>query len=451
MKVHTLETTIVKPVHHDRRRLWLSNLDLLHGRIHLPTVYLFRPAGDHDDDVSSSVASKQKGYFDTKLLKEALSRTLVTFYPLAGRLARGDEEGGRVEVDCNGEGVLFREAEADASLDELGEFMPGAELLKLVPRVDYSQGISSYPLVVLQVTRFKCGGVSLGTGIHHSLADGESALSFINTWSNMARGLPPAVSPFLDRTILRARNPPSPKFHHSEYDPAPTLINNPNQPENPSKKPTTMAILRFKPEELNALKELANPGTNESKVRYSTYQILTAHIWRCVSKARGLADDQPTRLHMSVDGRSRLNPPVPSGYFGNVIFHATPIATVGELVKEPMVRTLERIRQAINRMDDEYLRSAIDYLEDPDDPASVMQVPGTCQSPNLKIISWIRLPFEYGDFGWGKPLYCRPANLFEGKGNLLPRNADGSLSLAICLEEDAMVAFQKLVHDVGSC
>ncbi|CAL1358702.1 unnamed protein product [Linum trigynum] len=70
-----------------------------------------------------------------------------------------------------------------------------------------------------------------------------------------------------------------------------------------------------------------------------------------------LADDQTTRLHMSADGRSS----------------STPLATVGELVQEPMFRTLVRITQSINRTDDKYLRSAIDYLEDPDDPASVMR------------------------------------------------------------------------------
>ncbi|CAI0394632.1 unnamed protein product [Linum tenue] len=451
MEVNILETTIVKAANDKEetssppgQRLWLSNLDLVHGRIHLPLLFLYKRD-------PNSLASHD--FFDARLLKEALSQALVPFHPLAGRLAR--DEKGRIEVDCNDEGVLFREAEApEIGLDEIDDFMPAsellkAELLKLLPSVDYSRGISSYPLLLLQVTRFRCGGVSLGIGTHHSLVDGESAMSLINAWANTARGFPPVVSPFLDRTILRARNPPAPKFHHSEYDPSPVLINGtPNRTENP----TAMAVLTFTPDQLNALRKQVNPNQySKSKAGYSTYQILTAHIWRCVSRARGLADDQPTRLHMSVDGRSRLtNPPVPTGYFGNMIFHATPTAVAGELVSEPIVRTLERIRRAIDRMDDEYLRSAIDYLEDPIDPNGVMQVPETCRSPNLKIISWIRLPFEFTDFGWGRPTDYRPASLFEGKGNLLPWNGDGSLSLAICLEADAMVSFQQLVHDVDS-
>ncbi|CAL1358778.1 unnamed protein product [Linum trigynum] len=456
MEVNILETTIVKPANDKEetssppgQRLWLSNLDLVHGRIHLPLLFLYKR------DLNS-LASHD--FFDARLLKEALSRALIPFHPLAGRLARDEEE--RIEVDCNGKGVLFKEAEApEIGLDEIDDFMPASELLKLVPRVDYAEEISSYPLLLLQVTRFKCNGVCLGIGTHHSLADGQSAMNFINTWSDMARGLPPIATPFLDRTILQARSPPSPKFHHTEYDPPQTLINNNNNSKNPTqidpKNLTTMSIVTFTPDQVRALiTKCANPSNDHSNVRYSTYQIMTAHIWRCASRARGLADDQPTRLHISVDGRSRLvnRPPFPVHYFGNVIFHATTMVKAGELVSEPIARTVERIRRAINTMDDEYLRSAVDYLEDPNDPAGVMQVPGTCRSPNLKIISWIRLPFEYSDFGWGRPVSYRPANLFEGKGNLM-HGTDGSLSLVICLEEGAMVAFRKLVHDddVGGC
>ncbi|CAN1328618.1 Shikimate O-hydroxycinnamoyltransferase [Linum perenne] len=371
------DTTIVRP-HSDtpRRSIWLSNMDLLHGRIHLPTIYLYKPDGSD-------------GFFDSKSLKDALSKLLDTFYPAAGRLSK--DENGRIEIDCNGEGVLFREAETDLKMSDLGEFMPGTDLLQFVPRVDYSAGLSSYPLFVTQVTRFSCGGVCLGTGWHHTVADGEGALSFINAWSDVARGKPVPVQPFLDRTLLRARSPPSPKFEHEE--------------------------------------------DNESKTKYSTYQILTSHIWRAVTKARDLPIEQPTKLHISTDGRTRLNPPLPKGYLGNCVFHAT---------------TVDRIHDAIKKMDDEYLRSAIDYLEDPNDSSAIMQVPGTCRTPNLKIISWMRLPFECADFGWGKPIFNRPANLFEGKGNILPKySVDGNLSLALCLETYAMDNFRKTFYDVN--
>ncbi|CAN1809415.1 Shikimate O-hydroxycinnamoyltransferase [Linum perenne] len=435
MKVNVIESSIVCPLEktNSTHRLWLSNLDLVHGRIHLPLLYFYK-------------AVETERFFEAGLLKEALRRVLVLFYPIAGRFVR--DEKGRLGVECNGEGVLFVEAETDFRLSQVGESAPNSELLKLVPRIDYSQEISSDPLLLLQVTRFRCGGVSLGLGISHRLADGVSTASFINAWSNMARGLPPTALPFLDRTHLRARNPPSPKFHHPEYDSPPTIINNPVQPS-PIPKPTSTTIIKFTPTQLSSLRAKAENPDND--VRYTTHQILSAHIWRCVSQARDLADNQPTRLNMPVDGSSRLRPPIPREYFGNMIFHTTIVAMVGELVSEPIARTVSRIHRAIEKMDDEYLRSAIDYLENPAEPSGVARSPRVCQSPNLAIISWTRIPFDSADFGQGSPILVRAAYTAEGKGFILPMNEDGSISLVICLEDDAMVAFQKLVHNAASC
>lgn len=82
-------------------------------------------------------------------MKEALAGVLVSFYPMAGRLAK--DGNGRIEINCNGEGVLFVEAEADCCIDDFGEITPSPELRKLAPMVDYSGEIDSYPLVITQV------------------------------------------------------------------------------------------------------------------------------------------------------------------------------------------------------------------------------------------------------------------------------------------------------------
>ncbi|XWS09470.1 hypothetical protein CRYUN_Cryun40dG0087300 [Craigia yunnanensis] len=73
------------------------------------------------------------------------------------------------------------------------------------------------------VNTFKCGGVCVGVGFQHTLGDGTSALHFINCWADTARGLSPSIAPFMDRTLLRARIPPIPTFHHVEYDPPPSM------------------------------------------------------------------------------------------------------------------------------------------------------------------------------------------------------------------------------------
>ena len=61
------------------------------------------------------------------MLKEALSKTLVPFYPMAGRL--GSDENGRLDIICNAEGVLLIEAETTSTIDDLGDFVPSLKLL----------------------------------------------------------------------------------------------------------------------------------------------------------------------------------------------------------------------------------------------------------------------------------------------------------------------------------
>ncbi|KAF3620574.1 Shikimate O-hydroxycinnamoyltransferase [Capsicum annuum] len=208
---------------------WVQAITTSHGPMH----------GSSYMDQSSLVTATPGGhqdvqfFFDGKVLKDALTRALVPLYPMGQQQTQYIPTSwglGRVElflqstptpletiqgrpltpikIDCKGQGVLFVEADSDDVVDDFGDFAPTLELRRLIPAVDYSQGIESYALLVLQITHFKCGGVSLGVGMQQHAADGASDLHFINTWSNMARGLDLTVPPFIDSTLLCARDPP---------------------------------------------------------------------------------------------------------------------------------------------------------------------------------------------------------------------------------------------------
>nr|KJB71596.1 hypothetical protein B456_011G132100 [Gossypium raimondii] len=435
MEITIKESAIVRPAEDTpKRSLWNSNLDIVMTRYHLPTIYYYKPNGSSD-------------FFDTCRLKEALSKILVPFYPIAGRL--GYDENGRLEIICNGEGVLFVEAETTSVMEHLiGDFTENHQVLSLVPKVDYSEGISSYPLIVLQVTKFKCGGVCLGVGIQHTLGDGAAALHFINSWADTSRGLTPAIAPFIDRTLLRARDPPTPKLHHVEYDPSPALMSA-SKSQSDDHKPSIVSTLELTADQLNTLKAKAKVANANGGVKYSSFNILAAHIWRCVSKARGLPADQDTKLYFPVDGRYRLDPPLPPGYFGNVIFTTALIAQAGDLETESFTDTIKRIHERLNQINDEYLRSAIDYIEKVPDLNTLVRGPHTFRCPNLVVVPWNWLPIYEADFGWGCPIYMGPGNVVqEGKIYILPSPVnDGSLSLATRLETPHMKAFEKLLYE----
>ncbi|KAK8509317.1 hypothetical protein V6N13_062366 [Hibiscus sabdariffa] len=349
MEVGTKETTVVTPSEGTpRTNLWVSNIDLVMTVYHISTVYFYKPNGGSD-------------FFDTKLLKEALSKILVSFYPIAGRL--GYDENGRLQI----------------------------------------------------VTTFKCGGVSIGVTSQHTLADGPSALHFINSWADTARGLSPTIAPVLDRSFLRARQPPIPKFRHVEFEPSPTLktVSDPSIP-----RPSIVSIFKITAEQVKALKDKVNEASGNTK-----YSILTAHIWRCAIKARELADDQEIKLTIPIDGRNRLRPPLPHGYFGNVIFHAAPEALAGEIQSESFIDTY--------------------------DVKTVRRGAATMQCPNLSINSWMWLPIHDADFGWGRPVFMRPANIVhEGKSYILPSpTGDGSLTLVTRLETAHMKRFGTFLYE----
>lgn len=138
MKITVTDSTIVLPSSETpQHRLWISNLDNVIVRSYLPVVSFYRPDGSDD-------------FFDTKVMKESLGRVLVPFYPIAGRLRHS--AGGRLKIDCNGQGVLFIEAVAEGGMDGFKDFAPSNELLQLSPSVDYTDDVSSYPLLLVQVT-----------------------------------------------------------------------------------------------------------------------------------------------------------------------------------------------------------------------------------------------------------------------------------------------------------
>ncbi|KAJ1392967.1 Transferase [Sesbania bispinosa] len=134
----------------------LSDIDDQEGlRFQTPAIQFYR--------YDPSMAGKDP----VEVIRKALAKTLVFYYPFAGRLREG--AGRKLMVDCTGEGVLFIEADADVTLNQFGyalqpPFPYSEELLYNVPG---SEGILNTPLLLIQAREGSdktVGNISLYVG-----------------------------------------------------------------------------------------------------------------------------------------------------------------------------------------------------------------------------------------------------------------------------------------------
>lgn len=127
-----------KPTPHEVKLL--SDIDDQDGlRFQIPVIQFYR----YDPSL--------KGKDPVDVIRKALAKTLVFYYPFAGRLREGP--GRKLMVDCTGEGVLFIEADADVTLKQFGDalqppFPCWEELLYDVPG---SAEVLNTPLLLIQV------------------------------------------------------------------------------------------------------------------------------------------------------------------------------------------------------------------------------------------------------------------------------------------------------------
>jgi len=103
-------------------RVPLSEWDPIGSITHVPLIYFYRLSQNFDLSPNCTIASNSK---------DSLSRVLVPFYPLAGRLHWISN--GRLELNCNAMGVLFFEAQSSSSLEDLDHFSPSSEYQYLFP------------------------------------------------------------------------------------------------------------------------------------------------------------------------------------------------------------------------------------------------------------------------------------------------------------------------------
>lgn len=436
VEVSVDEVCHVKPevpteaAHH---HLYLSSLDLFwRDFLYNRRLLFYKIHGLHEQSLM------------VEKLKSSLSQVLVPFYPLAGRLA-SNHGSTRPAIDCGDQGVELVHASVDASLQELEEanFQPCAFFNKLAQwaQIDFSK-LNDLPLLSIQVTKFRCGGIAIGYAHSHVVGDGRSMWHFMNSWAEVARGKAMTLAPTHDRSFFRVDEPSQEIASHMNLPPRredSEGLTGPLKPE----EPLVERLFHVSAHMIASLKSLAHthPPPIMPPRGFSSCEVLCAHWWRRVMKARNLVDHDLVRFAVLADMRTRVTPPLPPSYFGNAIMFAFANSTYGELKGDEFGNIALKIHQASQDCDEPRLWAKVHWLELHGNVfgnrvqflGSIMNV---ASSPKFNV---------YGvDFGWGKPIAVRTVHV-NGDGEMvLFRNPHGGIDVCMPLTRPTM---ERLLQD----
>uniref|UniRef100_A0A0C9RJ01 TSA: Wollemia nobilis Ref_Wollemi_Transcript_15217_1661 transcribed RNA sequence n=1 Tax=Wollemia nobilis TaxID=56998 RepID=A0A0C9RJ01_9CONI len=443
-------------------RMFLSNLDLLWLPVNnVQRLRFYKISWENE---FSSVVER---------LKESLSLVLVYFYPLAGRLDKG--ESGREEINCNDGGVEFIEASINIPFDEVekDKFQHKAFFESLV-RMAHPLHQQNYdtPLLSIQVTDFEGGGMCIGTTLHHVVADGNSFWHFMKSWAECCRGVPVSKLPEHRRTVFKRENkspiPISFKAEEMVHDciAGAKIFKFIPEELQPEKREEISAEDAEKHEE-NLRKWVDHKGelvystfcfteqmTRQLKQRIgasTSFVAVSAQFWRCVIKAQEVPEEEPVKFVMFADCRSRVKPPLPPSYFGNCLYIGMAQTTAKELFgEEGLWFAAGVIQELVNSCTAEsQINNMVDWLESMESAANglVPLVSEFTKHIATNVVSSPRFPVYDIDYGWGRPLNVQAASMNEIGGMVLfsARDVERSTVVSTRLPRSQMDALARLL------
>nr|XP_043632073.1 alcohol acyltransferase 9-like [Erigeron canadensis] len=343
----------------------------------------------------------------TSRVKASLGRALVPYYPLAGRV-KARQDNSCLEVVCRGQGAAFVEATASnfcvSDFEKAPRYVSEWRSLLALEVTDVLKGA---PPLVVQLTWLSDGAAALCVGFSHCVCDGIGSLEFLNLFSKFAIGADKDYKPkpavwqrqLLDSTSFKQQHIISEMLH----------------PEFNVVKDHCKFMSMFSPDKLTPtsvifqeqkITELKNKATRTSQLgltsSLTSFEVLSAHIWRSWAKALNFPPSQILKLLFSINVRNRVKPSLPSGYYGNAIVLGCAQTTAKELIDNGLAYATELIKEAKNRVNDKYVKEVVSSVN-LNGPSCVPDQVGV-----LILSQWSKLGLDRVDFGLGRPVQVGP-------------------------------------------
>ncbi|KAK9221218.1 hypothetical protein WN944_009644 [Citrus x changshan-huyou] len=411
-------------------------------RFPIPVIFLYK-----NNSASSPPVLKEKD--PVKVIKEAISEALVYYYPFASRLIEGPNR--KLMVDCNGEGILFLEAEGNFKLEQLGGAIqpPCPYLEQLIYNIPDSEGILGCPLLLIQ-RRLAAT----------EQAERQSSTAYPSAWRSSSKPLVPrGAACTVDATIslpytriLPVHNSVGVALNHNSFalvisigivhvlaigilqiggfkgrDDGVTrlmcggftlairfnhamcdasglmqfvktmekmardtfITTNPNEMDHKS--------FYFGPNEVRVLKNQLPLHLRNC----STFGLLAACMWRCRTIAHQPDPKDTVQFSCLVNARAKnYKMDIPSGYYGNAVAFPAVHSKVGALCNNPLGYAVALVKKAKAEMGEEHIRSAADLME------VKGRRPRYAIKGNYIVSDLSKVGFDRIDLGWGKPVFA---------------------------------------------
>ena len=221
-----------------------------------------------------------------------------------------------------------------------------------------------HSLFFFQVTKFSCGGFSIGLGLSHSVCDGFGASQFLKAVAELSSGRSePTVKPVWERELLLGK-PTKESLQELVEDKGTPLALSPYLPTSD----ISHECFSIKSEGLKRLKDslsgtVGGTATNNQE-SFTTVEALGAFVWRARFRALELNPNGKTLMFLSTGIRKLLNPPLPEGYYGNAFISTVVELSGKDLNEQPLVKTAELIKERKRAtLDGDFVKKYIDTLE----------------------------------------------------------------------------------------